>query len=210
MFAASSLTEVLPEIDDDARYTFAGSDQLAAQIRKGAPADVFASASPKYPAALHAAGLAGPPKIFATNRLVAIVRRGYSGELSSLTDPGVKIVLAAAGVPVGDYARQALASLDMERALVNVVSQERDVKRVVSMIVNAKADAAFVYATDVAPVADKVRVLYVPDEVQPRIEYAVTVLRKNAAADAFVERLLSPDGRAELRTAGFGPPHPTQ
>ncbi|HEV8250746.1 MAG TPA: molybdate ABC transporter substrate-binding protein, partial [Gaiellaceae bacterium] len=155
---------------------------------------------------LHAAGLAGVPRIFATNRLVAIVRRGYSGELSSLADPGVKLVIAAEGVPVGDYAREALAALGMEDALDNVVSEEGDVKGVVSKVALAEADAGFVYATDVRPVADKVRVLEVPDSVQPRIEYAVTVVRKSRAADEFVQRLLGPEGQAALRGAGFGPP----
>lgn len=206
VFAAASLTDALPAIEGDARYTFGGSDQLAAQIRAGAPADVFAAASPKYPTELSAAGLAGRPRIFATNRLVVIVRRGYSGELSSLTDNGVKLVLAAEGVPVGDYAREALDELGMRRALDNVVSQEQDVKAVLAKVALAEADAGFVYSTDVLPVRDQVRVLTVPDEVQPRIEYAVTVVRKSPAADGFVARLLSPEGQAVLKEAGFGPP----
>jgi len=206
VFAAASLSDVLPEIDGEARYSFAGSDDLATQIRKGAPADVFASASPKYPAGLQADGLAGAPRIFATNRLVAIVRLGYSGELPSLADPGVRVVLAGEGVPVGDYAREALSALDLNRALDNVVSEEHDVKGVVSKVVLAQADAGLVYATDVAPVRDKVRVLTVPDRVQPRIEYAVSVVRESTGANEFVRRLLSPDGQAALRKAGFGPP----
>ena len=206
VFAAASLTEVFPALDGDARYTFGGSDQLAAQIRAGAPADVFASASPKYPAELFAAGLAGRPRVFATNRLVVIVRRGYSGELSSLADRGVKLVLASEGVPVGDYAREALAKLGLSKALANVVSQEHDVKAVVAKVALAEADAAIVYATDVEPVADKVRVLDVPDEAQPRIECVVTVVRKSEAAEAFVAHLLSPAGQAVLKQAGFGPP----
>lgn len=206
VFAAASLADVLPRLDGDARYSFGGSDDLAAQIREGAPADVFASASPKYPDELHAAGLAGVPQVFATNRLVAIVRLGYSGELSSLADPGVKVVLAAAGVPAGDYAREALAGLGMERALDNVVSEEDDVKGVVSKVALGEADAGFVYSTDVRPVADEVRMLAVPDSVQPRIEYSVSVVRESPDASEFVERLLGPEGQAALREAGFGPP----
>jgi molybdate transport system substrate-binding protein len=206
VLAAASLSDVLPEVDGDARYTFGGSDQLAAQIRAGAPADVFASASPKHSVELFAVGLAGPPRVFATNRLVVIVRRGYSGELSSLTDRGVKLVLAAEGVPVGDYARAAFDALGMRKALDNVVSQEHDVRAAVAKVALVEADAAFVYATDVRPVADKVGVLDLPDAVQPRIEYAVTVVRKSAAADALVAGLLSPEGQAVLKEAGFGPP----
>jgi len=206
VFAAASLTDVLPKIDDAARYSFGGSDDLAAQIREGAPADVYASASPKYPAELHAAGLAGAPRAFATNRLVAIVRRGYTGDLWSLTQPGVKVVLAAEGVPAGDYARQALQSLGADAALDNVVSEEDDVKGVLTKVALGEADAGFVYATDVEPVASKVRVLEIPASAQPRIEYSVAVVHESEQADDFVRRLLGPHGRAALREAGFGAP----
>jgi molybdate transport system substrate-binding protein len=206
VFAAASLADALPKIDGDARYSFGGSDELAAQIRQGAPADVYASASPKYTAELHAEGLAGMPRVFATNRLVAIVRRGYQGGLSSLAEPGVKVVIAAEGVPAGDYARQALQALHSENVLDNVVSEEDDVKGVASKVALGEADAGFVYATDVAPVAGNVRLVEVPAAAQPRIEYAVTIVRESARAHEFVERLLGPEGRAALEGAGFGPP----
>jgi molybdate transport system substrate-binding protein len=206
VFAAASLADVLPEIDGAARYSFGGSDELAAQIRQGAPADVYASASPTYPAELHAEGLAGSPRVFATNRLVVIVRQGYSGGLSSLSEPGTKVVVAAEGVPAGDYAREALKSLHAEKVLDNVVSEEDDVKGVASKVALGEADAGLVYATDVKPVAGKVRVVEVPAAAQPRIEYAVAIVREGDRAEEFVERLLGTEGRRALEDAGFGPP----
>jgi molybdate transport system substrate-binding protein len=206
VFAAASLADVLPQIDGDSRYSFGGSDELAAQIRQGAPADVYASASPKYTTELHAAGLAGTPRVFATNRLVVIVRRGYEGELFSLARPGVKVVIAAEGVPAGDYAREALISLHMEDLLGNVVSEEDDVKGVASKVALGEADAGFVYATDAKPVAGKVRVVELPAAAQPRIEYAVAIVHESERAKEFVDRLLGQDGRGALEDAGFGPP----
>ena len=206
VFAASSLADVLPQIDGAAHYSFGGSDELAAQIREGAPADVYASASPKYPGELHAAGLAGPPKVFATNRLVVITREGYAGDLASLSKPGTKVVLAAEGVPAGDYARQALAALHMQAALDNVVSEGDDVKGVVSKVSLGEADAGFVYATDAKAVAGKVHVLDVPASAQPRIAYSVAVVHESGPADDFVRLLRGPDGRRALSNAGFGPP----
>jgi molybdate transport system substrate-binding protein len=206
VFAAASLADVLPRIDDGPRYSFGGSDDLAAQIREGAPADVYASASPKYPAELHATGLAGAPRVFATNRLVAIARRGYTGDLSSLAQPGVKVVMAAEGVPAGDYARQTLQRLCADAVLDNVVSEEDDVKGVVTKVALGEADAGFVYATDVKPVGSKVRVLEIPASAEPRIEYSVAVVHESEQADDFVRRLLGPAGGAALRAEGFGPP----
>jgi molybdate transport system substrate-binding protein len=206
VFAAASLADVVPGLDRGARYSFGGSDELAAQIRQGAPADVYLSASPKYPSELHAAGLAGPPQIFATNRLVVIVRRGYTGGLRSLSEPGAKVVVAAEGVPAGDYAREALQRLNAEEVLDNVVSDEDDVKGVASKVALGEADAGLVYATDAKPVAGRVRVVEVPAGAQPRIEYAVVIVREGDRARKFVERLLGPEGRAALARAGFGPP----
>jgi molybdate transport system substrate-binding protein len=206
VFAASSLGEVLPAIDSTARYSFGGSDELAAQIRSGAPADVYASASPKYPAELHSEGIVAAPRVFATNSLVTIVRRGFPGGLASLTRPGAKIVIAAQGVPAGDYAREALRSLGLEAVLENVVSEETDVKGVVSKVALGEADAGFVYATDVEPVAGKVRVIDVPASAQPRIEYSVAIVRPSDRARDFVSRLFSGVGRAAFHEAGFGTP----
>jgi molybdate transport system substrate-binding protein len=211
VYAAASLTDVLPEVDPDARYSFAGSDELATQIREGAPADVFAAASTKYPRELHEEGLVDEPAVFATNRLVLVVPLDNPAGIEKVADverSGTKLVLAAEGVPVGDYARDVLADLGLEDALANVVSNEDDVKGVVAKVAIGEADAGFVYATDAA-VEDDVRVVELPDGAQPLIEYAVAVVssRPNQdAARAFVEELLGPYGRRALEAAGFGVP----
>ena len=209
VLAAASLTDVMPRIDGRPRYSFAGSDQLAAQIRLGAPADVFLAASPAAPEALYRERLVYKPVVFATNRLVLVVPRSNPAEIRTVFDlrrSGIKLVVGRSSVPIGSYTRTVLRNLGLASVLRNVVSEEQDVKTVVAKVALAEADAAFVYATDVKPVADKVRVLDLPDDVQPRIEYAVTVVRTSAAADAFVARLLSPTGQAALKQAGFGPP----
>ena len=212
VFAAASLREVLPRIDPNARYSFAGSDELAVQIREGAPADVYAAASPRHPAELGEEGLAEEPVVFATNRLVLVVPSDNPAGIGAVGDlgrEGVRLVVAAAGVPAGDYTRQALETLGREDVLAQVVSEEADVKGVVSKVALGEADAGFVYATDVAPVEDDVDVIELPDEAQPEVEYSVAVIRgsdREHEARVFVERLLGPAGREALREAGFGTP----
>jgi molybdate transport system substrate-binding protein len=208
VYAAASLAEVFPLIAE-ARYSFAGSDELATQIREGAPADVYAAASSKYPQELHGEGLVETPVTFASNRLVLIVPAENPAAIESPEDllgDGTRLVLAAEGVPVGDYARTALAALGLSEALDNVVSNEDDVKGVAGKVALGEADAGIVYATDAAPLSDDVRVLELPDAVQPSIEYQVAVVAGTddaSAAQAFVDRLLSDDGRAALESAGF-------
>lgn len=212
VLAAASLTEALPAVAPHARFTFAGSDQLAFQIQQGAPADVFAAASPKYPQQLFAAGLVGRPQPFATNSLVMIVPRANPAHITGLDQlarPGVKVVIGDQGVPVGDYTRAALGRLGLSAVLGNVVSNEPDVKGVVAKVALGEADAGFVYATDVRPVRGKVRAFRLPAAAQPDVEYQVAVVARAphpAAARAFVRQLLSPAGRAALVRFGFGVP----
>jgi molybdate transport system substrate-binding protein len=211
VFAAASLTEVFPEIDLEARYNFAGSDDLATQIREGADADVYAAASPKYPLELREEGLVGEPVVFATNTLVLIVPKDNPAGIGSVADvaqPGVKLVVAAEGVPVGDYTRKALETMGATDVLDNVVSNEDDVKGVVGKVSLGEADAGFVYATDVKPVEGDVAVVELPPEAQPDVEYMIAVVLEGdeQAAAAFVEQVLGPRGRAALTAAGFGVP----
>lgn len=209
VYAAASLTEVLPEIDPDARYSFAGSDELATQIREGAPADVYAAASSKYPQELYSEELVEEPVTFASNRLVLIVPEDNPAGIESAEDllpEGTRLVLAAEGVPVGDYAREALAELGLQGALANVVSNEDDVKGVSGKVALGEADAGIVYATDAVPLGDDVRVIELPDGAQPPIEYQVAVVSASKDADAaqdYVERLRSDEGRTALESAGF-------
>jgi molybdate transport system substrate-binding protein len=212
VFAASSLREVFPLVDGAPTYQFGGSDELATQIREGAPADVFAAASPKYPQELFDEGVVEEPVAFATNRLVVIVPADNPAGIESVKDvaePGVRLVVGAEGVPVGDYTRTVLTDLGLETALDNVVSNEDDVKGVVSKVALGEADAGFVYATDVTPVAEDVEVVEIPPEAQPPVEYQVAVVagsEQAEAARAFIDGLLSEAGREALVEAGFGVP----
>jgi molybdate transport system substrate-binding protein len=209
VYAAASLAEAFPEIDADARFSFAGSDELATQIREGAPADVYAAASSKYPQELYEEGLVDEPVTFAANRLVLVVPRANPGAIESVEDvlqAGTKLVVAAEGVPVGDYTRSVLETLGLSDALENVVSNEDDVKGVAGKVALGEADAGFVYATDVTPVADRVRAIELPDDAQPPIEYQLAVVAGSddrGAAEAFVERVRSKQGRNALTAAGF-------
>jgi molybdate transport system substrate-binding protein len=209
VYAAASLAEVFPEIDPGARFSFAGSDELATQIREGAPADVYAAASSKYPQELHEDGVVEKPVTFASNRLVLIVPRANPAAIERAEDllqPDTRLVVAAEGVPVGDYTRSVLEALRLSAALENVVSNEDDVKGVASKVALGEADAGFVYATDVTPVADRVRAIELPDDAQPPIDYQVAVVAgtdQQDAARAFIEALRSQAGRDALTRSGF-------
>jgi molybdate transport system substrate-binding protein len=213
VYAAASLTEVLPRIDAGPRYNFAGSDQLATQIEQGAPADVFASASPKQAELLHHDGFLRRPVVFATNKLIVILPRSNPAGIHSVYDlrrAGVKVIIGAASVPVGAYTRQVLDSLGISAAVMkNVVDQEPDVKGVVAKIALGEGDAGFVYKTDARPVAGKVKIVTLPAWSQPPIRYEIGVVRSTAhpaAAAAFIEKVTSLRGRRLLAEAGFGLP----
>jgi molybdate transport system substrate-binding protein len=212
VFAAASLSTAFPAIDKRPKYQFAGSDQLAFQIQQGAPADVYAAASPKFPEQLYQHGLVEKPIPFATNTLVLIVPKSNPAGIHSvldLTRPGAKVVIGDSSVPVGSYTRTVLNNLGISAAVLkNVVSQETDVKGVVGKVVLGEADAGFVYATDVRPVLGKVGVIRIRESAQPHVVYEVAVV-KNAghlqAAHAFVNRLIRSPGQRAMIRYGFGP-----
>ena len=212
VFAAASLTEVFEEIAPNVTFNFAGSDELATQIREGAPADVYAAASPRYPVELLAEGLIEEPQIFATNRLVLIVPADSPAGIESvddLTADGVKLVVGAEGVPVGDYTRTALEAMGRTDVLENVVSNEEDVKGVVGKITSGAADAGFVYVTDARAAGDDVRAFELPKDAQAVVRYPIAVVADSENAEAaqeFVDLVLGEDGQQALADAGFGPP----
>lgn len=213
VLAAASLTEVVPALDPEGLVSFGGSNQLAQQIRQGFPFDVFLSASPVYTRALAAEGLLRKPVPFATNSLVLIVPRANPAKIATVADlarrPKLRLVVAGPKVPIGLYTREVLKRLGLLRVLRKTVSQESDVKGVVAKVALGEADAGFVYATDVRPVARKVRVIRLPPRAQPDVVYEAGIAtspRDLAAAQAFLIELLGPDGRRTLRTAGFGLP----
>ena len=211
VLAAASLTEVFPRIDKRPRYQFAGSDQLAFQIRQGASVDVYAAASPKYPERLYRDGLVEKPIPFATNTLVLIVPKSNPAKIhsaSDLTKPGVKVVIADAAVPVGAYTRTVLGNLGISAAVLkNVVSRETDVKGVLGKVLLGEADAGFVYVTDARPVLGKVGVIRLRESAQPHVVYEVAVVKKaphKQAAYAFVTRLIRAAAQRQLVRYGFG------
>jgi molybdate transport system substrate-binding protein len=213
VYAAASLTEVLPRISPAPRYSFAGSDTLATQIEQGAPADVFASASPRQAELLHHDGFLRRPTVFATNKLIVIVPSSNPADVRSVYDlrrRGIKVAIGTPTVPIGSYTRQILDALGITSAVMkNVVDQESDVKGIVAKVALGEADAGFVYATDARPVARKVRVVAVPGWAQPPIRYEVGIVRSTkqlAAARALIRQVKSARGRKLLARAGFGLP----
>jgi molybdate transport system substrate-binding protein len=211
VFAAASLTDVFPKIDAHGRYSFGGSNMLAAQIEQGLPADVFASANVGLPWQLHRKGFVTRPVVFTANRLVIVVAAGNPLHLDSVHDlerPGLKIVMAAAGVPVGDYTRKVLKRLGLSDLVDKAVSQETDVREVLSKVVLGEANAGFVYTTDARTVKGQVGVVGIPKSAQPQVLYAAAAVKSSKhlqAAKTWIKRLLKKPAQKKLRAAGFLP-----
>lgn len=221
VFAAASLTEAFTQIASDfesanpgsqVRLSFGPSDGLATQIQEGAPAQVFASASPTWMDAVAEDPGVTDRTDFARNLLVVITPADDPagiGSLEDLGESGVKLVLGAEGVPVGDYAREMLANAGVaDAALANVVSNEDDVKGVVQKVALGEADAGVVYQTDVTgQVEGDVRTVAIPDEVNVVATYPIAVVAGAGSelAAVFVDHVVGP-GQERLRAAGFLPP----
>jgi molybdate transport system substrate-binding protein len=192
-------------------YNFAGSQALVTQIQQGAPADVFASADEKNMQTLVDAGLVGTPRVFARNVLEIAVAPGNPKHLTSLADlekPGVSLVLADVTVPAGKYARQAFAKAGLPAP--KPVSNELDVTSTVAKLVLGEVDAVVVYVTDVKAAGAKVTGVPIPSDQNIVATYPIAVVKgaKNAAAaQAFVDDVVSGSGRPVLRAAGFLPPN---
>lgn len=210
--AAASLQPPFTELGG-ARYSFAGSDQLAAQIRAGARPDVFAAANAKLPDALYADRLVERPVPFARNELVIAVPRSSSiTRIEDLARPGVALATGAATVPVGAYTQATLARLpEAQRAAIerNVRSRDPDVAGVVGKVAEGAVDAGFVYRSDVVATHGRLRAVRLPAALRPQVVYEAAVVRgsKHAgAARAFLRGLLGGRAAAALRRAGFGKP----
>lgn len=133
----------------------------------------------------------------------------HIGSVYDLRRRGIKLVVGAPGVPIGDYTRTLLAKLKLSSVLGNIVSNETDVKLVVAKVALGEADAGFVYTTDVKAVGKSVRRIALPAAGQPTVRYELCIVRGTKhlqAARAYVRELLSPRGRALLEAAGFGVP----
>jgi molybdate transport system substrate-binding protein len=217
--AASSMTEALescaPEFGEaetaDVRLSFAGSDELAAQIRQGAPVDVFAAANTSLPEELHGEGLLSEPVEFATNEFVLAVPAGSEIEsVEDVAEPGTQVVVGSESVPIGSYTRESLAKLppEQEKAILdNVVSNEPDVKGIVGKLTRGAGDAGFVYLTDVRATGGDLEAIDLPGELGPEVTYGAgvpTEAREPELGRVFVDGLTSGPCAEALREAGFG------
>jgi molybdate transport system substrate-binding protein len=214
VYAASSLRDAFPAISGSPSYNFGGSNTLQSQIERGAPADVFASASPDEGRALFREGLCSRPVTFATNRLVIIVPKDNPGHIRSvytLRQGGRRLAIGTAGVPVGDYTRQLLRRMRLSSILSsNTVSQETNVANITSKVVLGSADAGFVYVTDRRAAGDRVRGISLPRWAQPPVRYSICVVKRSGAdssgAASYIRRVRSTTGRRVLKRFGFGLP----
>lgn len=220
IFAAGSLRpafERLAEASPDAPLiTYANARDLARRITAGERADVFASASEEHPRMLHRAGLVETPRPFATNRLVvAVSRASPARDAGVLAASGTRLVIEGAGIPLGDYTRALFARLDRvagngfaQRALANVVVEEQLVDDVAARLLAGDADAAVLYATDVAARSPRLRAIELPAGAEVAVTYVVcatTSTSDSRRATAWVEGLSMPSSLALMRDAGFGP-----
>ncbi len=216
--AASSLALAFGNYADDAgldaKQSFGGSDDLAAQIRLGVTPDVFASANTSLPDGLHRDGFVERPSVFATNKLVIAVPKGSSiGSIGDLAKPGTTVALGAGGVPAGDYAREVLRNLpaaERKAILGNVVTEEPDVAGIVGKITEGAVDAGFLYVTDVMATGGALESVPIPRSIAPDVAYGVAIVKgapHPAGARRFVDGLFgNGKGAQDLKAAGFGPP----
>ena len=201
-------------------FNFGGSNTLAQQISQGAPADVFAAANAAQMDVVVKAGdtRGADVKTFAHNRLVVVYPKSNPAQLHSLQDlarPGVKIVLAAAAVPAGQYALVFLDKASADPAfsatykanvLKNVVSYEQDVKSVLAKVSLGEADAGIVYVTDATTAASSLRTLDIPGALNTVAVYPIVSLDSSphaVLAQQLVDAVDSADGQAVLASYGF-------
>jgi molybdate transport system substrate-binding protein len=217
VFAAASLTDAFTTIADDFQrrtgqtvtLSFGSSATLATQITAGAPADVFAAASPATMTTVTDAGAAGAPVDFAANTLQIAVPEGNPRRVSGLADFGDAdrtIALCAPQVPCGAAAERVFAAAGITPRPDTL---EQDVKAALAKVAADEVDAALVYRTDVIAAADRVDGIDFPQAGQAVNTYPIAVLtasRAPLAAQAFVDHVRSPEGRAVLDEAGFAPP----
>ncbi|MCX4408440.1 molybdate ABC transporter substrate-binding protein [Streptomyces sp. NPDC059837] len=216
VFAAASLKESFTTLGKEfekanpgakVTFNFAGSDALAASITGGAPADVFAAASPKTMAIVtDKKDAATTPATFVRNQLEIATLPGNPDKVASLKDltkSGLKVVLCDKTVPCGAAAQKAL---DASKLKLTPVSYEQDVKSALTKVELKEADAAVVYKTDVKAAGDKVEGVEFPESAKAINDYPIALLKDapNAeAAKAFIALVQSAEGQKVLTAAGF-------
>ncbi|MEO6457015.1 MAG: molybdate ABC transporter substrate-binding protein [Chloroflexia bacterium] len=236
VFAASSLKDTFEGMEvglragglDKPEYNFAGSQALVTQLSQGARADVFASADARNMEAAITAGeiVTGTQRVLATNRLVFVVPSGpnkVASAIKNLASPGVKLSLAEALVPVGNYSLQALDKLSADpaygadfkqRILANVVTYENNVRQVLAKVQLGEVDGGIVYMTDArspggaTPTNGKVDIIDIPEQYNVIARYYIAPTKdatNKASAERFIEYVLSEEGQNILESYGFGP-----
>lgn len=212
VYAASSLSRVLRQIDARPNYSFGGSNVLQLQIERGAPADLFLSASPREAQALHRRGLCERPQTITGNTLVLITRDGNPRRIGSVQDlrrGRLRLAVGGADVPIGAYTRRLLRRLQLTSVLrANRVSQASNAGQVLSQVALGGADAGLVYRSDALPQLRRIDLIAVAAWAQPAIRYEGCVVRRPGAdgvgARRFLTTLRGPRAGALLRAAGFG------
>lgn len=229
VFAAASLTDSFNEIKArfikknpraDIEFQFAGSPALRTQLEHGARADIYASADvPNMTQALNAGLVKDAGKVFVRNSLVIITPKRNPANITrpqDLNKGGIKLVLAAPEVPAGNYARQSLALMDKDASygagfsaavLKNVVSNESNVKQVVTKVQLGEADAGVVYGTDVSrDVQSDLNVIQIPNALNVIAEYPIALTKSASNSDvanAFIAYVISSEGQAIMKKYGF-------
>jgi molybdate transport system substrate-binding protein len=216
--AAASMTEALEACRTDfkdatVRLSFAGSDELAAQIRQGVKPDVYAAANTRLPDELNKEGLLSTPVEFATNQFVlAVPADSDIKSVDDLTADDVTIAIGSDSVPIGEYTRETLARLPagQEKAiLANVRSNEPDVKGIVGKLTQGAADAGFVYITDVNATDGALKAIKLPAALEPDVTYGAGVVKgakQPELARTYVDGLIHGACATALQEAGFGSP----
>jgi molybdate transport system substrate-binding protein len=230
VFAAASLTDAFEQMATDLEaaneglaitYNFGGSPALVTQLSEGAEADVFASANnAQMTAAADNGSIAGEPETFVHNELVIVTPADNPAGLDApadLGEEGLLLVLAQAEVPVGRYAREAVCKMAedtaafgegfVERVAANVVSEEEDVRDVLTKVQLGEADAGIVYVSDAFVAGDEVQLIDIPAENNVIATYPIATVTggDEALGEAFIAYVLSDEGQATLEAFGFTP-----
>jgi molybdate transport system substrate-binding protein len=219
VFAAASLNGAFDKLGAQFRrahpgvtmkFSYAGSSAIATQLRQGARADLFASASPANMTDVTSDHLtAGQPRVFARNSLEIMVAKGNPDKITSVSDlsrSSVKVAVCAPAVPCGAYSTKVFRKAGVT---VHPVSQEPSVSSVVTKVTLGEADAGIVYTTDVRAAGGKVTGVAIPASQNVTADYPIAALKdapNPAASDAFMRYVLSPAGRQVLTSYGFRPP----
>jgi len=218
VFAAASLGPAFEKYAEqfpaaDIKFSFAGSDDLAAQIRQGVTPDVYAAANTSLPDDLHKDGFVEKPTTFASNKLVVGVPPDSDiDDVTDLEQPGTTIAIGDEDVPVGIYTREVLDALgpQAEKAILdNVASSEPDVAGIVGKITQGAVDAGFVYRSDVDAAGGKIVQVDIPESASPDVALAIarTVdAEQPELAQEFIDGVVSGEGQQVLLDSGFGPP----